>query len=415
MTTAQIDGRPVLAELRLRRFTEEDRHLIDEEADPELVLTFTGPDGDWVESYPFGMDSQGVHDFARDQIKTLAHRRFTQPKFGAEAGDVRRDLLRRVMLEGRKIVEDALTPEDLVRLNQRLDSLPENATIRVDTEISGPDFPWGLLHPAEVPKTHALTLDGLLGYRFTLVMPIQGSRTSLSASEAYTNVWLEGAVRRYGFVDDPSLPSVRRKIERRALAQHTGPGFDPLHHLSLEGEEQDDDLSHEGIEDDEEVVDYLTRRARAAIHLACHGRTRGGAGKATQYSITIRRNYEITAAKLRKAIAKRGGRALTAAGGAGSPFLFLNLCSSAAEHDRPGRDAASALEGLGAEALVGTLGAVCDRMASDLAARFYEVALQPGREVGDAYLQVVRQGLSNTLNPAHLLFVFKGRPDVVIA
>ena len=415
MTTEAIDGRPILAELRLRRFTEDERHLVEEDAEPDFVLTITGADGAWVETYPFGLDQDALLDFRRDQIKTLTKSAFTQPKFAADSEDVRRDRLRRIILAGRNLLQDALASDDLTRLNRRLNSLPDGAALRVDSEMTGAGLPWGLLHPGEVPSTEEITPHGLLGYRFVLVSQLEGDWTALSGSEAVTNVWVEGEGRRYGFIDDPSLTSVRRKTERRKLAYHTKLGFDPLHEITLDAEEDENDATSGGVQEDEEVVDYLTRRARAAMHFACHGRSRGGAGKGSGYSINVRRNHEITATGLRKALAKRGGRSLTAAGGAGSRFLFLNLCSSAADHDKPGRDAASALEGLRAEALVGTVGAVCDRMAADLAAQFYDVALQPGRTVADAYLEAVRRGLSETLNPAHLLFVFKGRPDVVIA
>ncbi|HEX8232610.1 MAG TPA: hypothetical protein VF559_04600 [Caulobacteraceae bacterium] len=398
----------------MRAFTEEDRDLADGHDDPDYVLELRDePAGAEALRLGFWKSQEGLAAFRSKHLVELSHKRYVGATFAAQADSVRRDRLREIMRAGHDLLGEALGDDGLARLNAALGRLKDGAPLRVDNDLAGAGLLWGMLHPGPVPSESNVQPSGLLGYRFPLVWPLDGRDTALAPEDAAINVFLDGRGKRYGFVDDPSLASVQRKTERRLLAGHGGAGFEPLHDIPLDGEGEDE--AGPGLEDEAELVAYLTLHARLLTHFACHGGSGSKGSGNGKYTLTVRRKRAVAAGSLRQALVRHGRRTLDAASGAGSSFLFLNLCGSALDHPIPGRDAASALSGLRPEALVGTMGAVCDSTAEETARRFYEAAFRSDRTVADAYLHAIRRGLTETLNPAHLLFVLKGRPDVVIA
>ncbi len=413
MASTRNDAGCLFPELRLRPFNDGDRDLVDEDDnEPDAVLSLSRGDGSPTARFAFWMNSDEIAVYRRDQLKHLTDPRFTQAAFGEREGHDPGGDLRDVMAVGHRFLAQALRVDGLTHFTRALSELQDGSVLRVDYELGGAGPLWGLLHPTRVPTGGVADPSGLLGYRFALVWPLNGRDEALTAEQkrnAPLNVFREEPHKRYGFIDDHTLPSVQRRTERTFLAERTGTDFDPLHLVPLRPDGSED--SSETLKNTEKLVEYLTLRARTATHFACHG----VAEEDRRYALKVRRGTLVLASKLRRGLQQSGAETLDAASGAGSRFLFLNLCSSAADHTRSGQDAEAALSGLRPEALVGTIGAVCDHMAEQVAVRFYEKALRPDRTVAEAYLGAIRDRLAETLNPAHLLFVLKGGPNVVIA
>lgn len=386
----------IYPELYLRVWDIGDDLLAEGDDAADFVLDLRLPDGSAV-ALPFYKSVEEIAAFTQFWLSTLSGDEFKTHRVKQNGGGVR---LRDVMLGSHRFLEEALG-DRLGDLVAGLDMIGDSSPVRVhgDGLIPG-NFPWGLLHPWPVPSMAALKTPGLLGARFLLVRWTNHMHNAVRAQGMAHDVQGNGPLA-YGFVDDDDLPSVQKGVERDALHRFTGAAFDPLHDLA-----EDQTLS-----DHDTLVAYLLR-SRVSVHFACDGGVGPSGRDAKRYHIRVRQRENVGTTWLRKQIESRRMPDIGSLIGGNNRLLFLNICNSVTKTGGFDKSPDSALEGLRPQAVIGTQGKICDILAADFATDFYERTLAHGHDVGTAFLAAVRQGLATTFNPAHLLFVLKGQPDV---
>jgi hypothetical protein len=147
------------------------------------------------------------------------------------------------------------------------------------------------------------------------------------------------------------------------------------------------------------------------VHFACHSTT-GDTGASTQhYRIRVRREELVGTSWLKREILTRMPE-IGQLKGPSYRLLFLNICRSLRRTGTTDRSPGHALDRLGADAVIGLLGEICDIVAAEFAAKFYDEVFTGVKTVGESFLHSLRHRLEVSQNPAHLLFVLKGLPDV---
>jgi hypothetical protein len=397
-------------ELRLRRFDpDEDAELAaDPSNPPDHVLEFQADAESLPEKFAFYKSDGDLAHFHRDVVEMLSLEGFRSVEFVERTQDEQNKALHKVATATHKFIDHAMDAPALEVLQSLLRDLLDESVLRVSSDsLPHAGVPWPALHFEKPPSFRSISASGFLGGRLALAASFEHGGGSLAVSPSVLDLLTtDPAGSTYGFVDDPTLKSVKLGLERDCLRSKVGRGFDPLHILPPPNPDQLPTL-----ESVEELADYLAFSSREATHFACHGGFGEKGAASRRYAIRVRQNYPVDSKDLKTAIDSKQLTITIGSAGRLSRFIWFNVCRSARDDTSI---AAKKLEWLEPETLVATLGDVCDLSAAKLAVDFYGRAIGTGAPVGKAFVAAIKAALTTTRNPTHLLFLLQGDPHLVL-
>ena len=401
---------PFGAELRLRPFNMAHDAVWWSGPDepPPVVLELLLPDGE-PETLAFDKHPADLKTFQRELTRALSDQRNWHENFRTRSDTDQAAALPEVARRTRDFLREALGADGLERLNGFLDALPEDSTLHGSSDgLAGTSLLWAVMHPGDLPEDRIAAPLGFLGSRFVLVQMAAARGSTRTIAAPALDILKEAGVRPLGLVDDPSLQSVQDELERGVLRGLSPGAFEPLHLLPSDGAPPTPAPTLQSVQ---ELLDYLsTRRQRHVMHVACHGEVIKDVG----YVFYVRLKYPVGSRELRDLMQATAPAVIRSSGHISSRFLFLNICRSAGATGES-LSPLVAMGYAGPKATIGALGDVCELSAAWVAMDFYDRAIEGGLPVGKALLEATRAALAERRNPANLMFVLAGDPELVLA